>query len=686
MQGNGKEKIERGKETMKKTGMLFAGLLAIVLTTTALSPSYVYAASGGAKKGAAAKADGPIEIINEKELAGEDITEELEKERIPSEDISDEFSTEEKDIPSVDITDRFKPNDDTELEEPGSEADKIEKKDKKTDTDGSEADTDDEEKDGSRKKKTAKIKVKKLPASERVIYVPQKCKLREAVSILPSTWKVILENGEEKDVQVSWKCMDDFKNAVQTSFVFQGAIEDKEIAASVSRKMLSRIRMEIYFEDQLWLISDSSGDIVQSEIPMHECPLSPNSILPEIDKEEDAAEYDENFVNDYGKKADTVIKTARNFVGENTVLPDKTASIMRSISPASGDYYYAQFSKEEKKFYNRIDSYVTQYLYYGKEPSGTAAKRTTAFISYEGLSRADAVRVFAIYYYNNPQAFFLTIGLNETTSGEPRMAFNFLPDASTPEKLADRAVTIADTLAAFKKEIKKQETEYDKLRVAQELLCERISYDKKAFDDTKSSDSWDKWTEGHIMYCQSIMSVFSGNRKKSVCAGYSKSMTALTRIAGMEACSITSENHEWNKIYMQGRWYASDTTWNDTDKASVVTEKYFLKSDKALNDDMHEWEDWWDDIAPRSGVSYVDKYGHYNIEYKLNGGKNSRMNPKQYTKQSGEIKLYNPEKEGYKFDGWYDNSEFEGNKITSIPGTKGKDITLYAKWKKAKSK
>ncbi|MBR6159544.1 MAG: hypothetical protein IKQ40_04510, partial [Lachnospiraceae bacterium] len=149
MQGNGKEKIERGKETIKKTGMLFAGLLAIVLTTTALSPSYVYAGSGSSKKGAAAKADGPIDVI-ENELVSEDISEEYEIEELPSEDISDQYSAEEKDIPSVDITDSYKLEEDTELEEIGSETDKIEKKDKK-------ADTDDEEKDGSRKKKTAKI-------------------------------------------------------------------------------------------------------------------------------------------------------------------------------------------------------------------------------------------------------------------------------------------------------------------------------------------------------------------------------------------------------------------------------------------------------------------------------------------------------------------------------------------------
>lgn len=47
---------------------------------------------------------------------------------------------------------------------------------------------------------------------------------------------------------------------------------------------------------------------------------------------------------------------------------------------------------------------------------------------------------------------------------------------------------------------------------------------------------------------------------------------------------------------------------------------------------------------------------------------------------AAEVIIPNPYKEGYTFDGWYNNATFEGNKITSIAaGTEG-NITLYAKW------
>lgn len=47
---------------------------------------------------------------------------------------------------------------------------------------------------------------------------------------------------------------------------------------------------------------------------------------------------------------------------------------------------------------------------------------------------------------------------------------------------------------------------------------------------------------------------------------------------------------------------------------------------------------------------------------------------------TAEVLIPSPYKEGFTFDGWYENADFNGNKITSIaPGAEG-DKTLHAKW------
>ena len=68
----------------------------------------------------------------------------------------------------------------------------------------------------------------------------------------------------------------------------------------------------------------------------------------------------------------------------------------------------------------------------------------------------------------------------------------------------------------------------------------------------------------------------------------------------------------------------------------------------------------------------------YQINYVLNGGTNNSDNPLSYV--AGDIiTLEDPTKEGYCFEGWYENSSFTGNGITEISG-RTEDITLYAKW------
>lgn len=75
--------------------------------------------------------------------------------------------------------------------------------------------------------------------------------------------------------------------------------------------------------------------------------------------------------------------------------------------------------------------------------------------------------------------------------------------------------------------------------------------------------------------------------------------------------------------------------------------------------------------------------GKYQITYNLNGGKNSKKNPKTYTTASNTIKLAKPSKKGYAFKGWYLDKKFK-KKVTAIEkGSRG-NITLYAKWAKKK--
>ena len=72
---------------------------------------------------------------------------------------------------------------------------------------------------------------------------------------------------------------------------------------------------------------------------------------------------------------------------------------------------------------------------------------------------------------------------------------------------------------------------------------------------------------------------------------------------------------------------------------------------------------------------------NYPIEYVLDGGTNSELNPESYEYGIGVNSFSDATKVGYKFIGWYD-SEIDGNLFTTISTTEYGTKTLYARWEK----
>ena len=71
----------------------------------------------------------------------------------------------------------------------------------------------------------------------------------------------------------------------------------------------------------------------------------------------------------------------------------------------------------------------------------------------------------------------------------------------------------------------------------------------------------------------------------------------------------------------------------------------------------------------------------YTITYaNMDGFANPADNPAAYTVEDEELLLYNPEKLGYTFLGWYTDKACK-KRITKIPAGSYGNLTLYAKWK-----
>ncbi|WP_217952849.1 InlB B-repeat-containing protein [Adlercreutzia caecimuris] len=81
-------------------------------------------------------------------------------------------------------------------------------------------------------------------------------------------------------------------------------------------------------------------------------------------------------------------------------------------------------------------------------------------------------------------------------------------------------------------------------------------------------------------------------------------------------------------------------------------------------------------VKNKNVTLYAKWAKNYKITYKLNGGKNSKSNPK---KASGTVKLKSPTRAGYVFKGWYTNKRLT-KRVTKLSMTRNR--TVYAKWQK----
>lgn len=83
------------------------------------------------------------------------------------------------------------------------------------------------------------------------------------------------------------------------------------------------------------------------------------------------------------------------------------------------------------------------------------------------------------------------------------------------------------------------------------------------------------------------------------------------------------------------------------------------------------------DVNMQTGIRRTEPF-MIQVEYELDGGINNEKNQKQYEYGTSE-RLYDPEREGYSFEGWYTDPGFT-QQITDTASVMQKKLRIYAKW------
>lgn len=162
--------------------------------------------------------------------------------------------------------------------------------------------------------------------------------------------------------------------------------------------------------------------------------------------------------------------------------------------------------------------------------------------------------------------------------------YSFKPAYNAEKSAAQSMQTQMETAAdEFIKQanITKSMTDYDKALALHDVVCANLVY------DNSQSLEWIHTAYGAFV------------NKLAVCDGYSKAYQYLLNKAGIDSHIATGwskgEGHAWNLVKLDGEWYYTDVTWDDSEYGifyeyfNITTE--LLKEDHELDSSAYKMPD-----------------------------------------------------------------------------------------------
>ena len=224
--------------------------------------------------------------------------------------------------------------------------------------------------------------------------------------------------------------------------------------------------------------------------------------------------------------------------------------------------FYNCMSDKDKALYDKMDEQCLDLLEGRIEPKKFGFYYLPSITSGD-FTKDEFLQILTRFLSDNPQYFFTSTAVS--SSGDGCYSLLIYPEFAEKNDRNQAANDLFDSVDSWVEEIKKSgSTGYELEKKANDMLLENVSYDESS--------------EGVQSIHQSIYSVFV--RGGSVCRGYSLSMTILMNALGVPCWTVENGWHSWNKIMLDdGKWYATDVTWNDT---NGTKNKYLNQSDEAI--------------------------------------------------------------------------------------------------------
>lgn len=288
--------------------------------------------------------------------------------------------------------------------------------------------------------------------------------------------------------------------------------------------------------------------------------------------------------------------------------PERRASVRSNGSQENydwdcygSDYYFTKLSKQEQTLYLRMDAackeLLTQAVDATKYTMGDGSvEYATKKIPVETLSTDTIKKVRDLFYYSNPQYFFLNPALVYASGQNAYAALGVYPKFADASKRQAETQRVKQCLEEYKAGVQASDSQAAMDQSIRDLICEKLMY-HPAYDNADPPVNDPDYT-------QCIYGALTTGQ--TICAGYTKMYVLLCNAFGIECVPAISKTHGWNYVRYGQIWYAVDLTWDDADYA---TESYFRVSDSALkradtSAGDHTVVSQWKSLVPEATESY----------------------------------------------------------------------------------
>lgn len=305
--------------------------------------------------------------------------------------------------------------------------------------------------------------------------------------------------------------------------------------------------------------SVSGGDVAEGTGSVEPEP----EVLPVIEEG-----YDEDGIwipdpdGNYYLLPDPEVVIPQNVAGKNGFIPVEESMQKPGQGSPSGAADYGKkgenltFDKEFYPYYHML-SEALQRVYRQVYANAEALKET--FTPLEKLTPEQMQNVMEAVYNDHPELFWLDTAYSCRYTDSGRCGELTLKFNRTADRLEDNRREFTKAVNEIIAGAVNYTTDFEKERYVHDALLGRVEY---------------------RLASQEHQSAYSALvNRETVCAGYSKAFQHVMQQLGIPCYYSTGyagENHAWNIVKLDGRYYNVDVTWDDTKPDSY---DYFNRTD-----------------------------------------------------------------------------------------------------------